>query len=481
MTKNHFKNDFGKERKVIISLFFILIILLVLAIFFTITSKTLGNGGSIISSGLGFIALSIGFLFLFGRFQSQPEVKQKKLLATQLDLTSKSIAETRMKLKANEQIRVELIKEKEQKSISLNHNHENHLVELAKKEKELPDLEKMELVNELKKIQTIYIDTGLKSNLIPTTGIPGIGSKTRDLLHRYGVNSAYDILYHNLINISGLGEAKTKTLLNWAQSIANRYYQSKPTSLTAEESQVVRSKYTELHAQIIEERRREDQIYPQELKALEQDFETKLEKNIEYENHLQSEEESYKLNKQEIHNELDSFKNITLRVFLFDSFRSLGSTFSVSGRRALASGISIFVLLIISLCVLSTRSTTSFVISLIPTNTPTVTITPTTTNTFTPTITVTASQTCTPTITWTPTITYTVTRTPTLTRTNTLTPTKTHTRLPTATYNPNVIIPVAPGVCPAGATAICTDGTVSYSAHRQGTCSHHGGVAQWCQ
>ena len=32
---------------------------------------------------------------------------------------------------------------------------------------------------------------------------------------------------------------------------------------------------------------------------------------------------------------------------------------------------------------------------------------------------------------------------------------------------------------PAGATALCQDGTVSYSAHRQGTCSHHGGVAKW--
>lgn len=28
-------------------------------------------------------------------------------------------------------------------------------------------------------------------------------------------------------------------------------------------------------------------------------------------------------------------------------------------------------------------------------------------------------------------------------------------------------------------TAVCRDGTPSYSAHRRGTCSHHGGVAQW--
>jgi peptidoglycan hydrolase-like protein with peptidoglycan-binding domain len=34
---------------------------------------------------------------------------------------------------------------------------------------------------------------------------------------------------------------------------------------------------------------------------------------------------------------------------------------------------------------------------------------------------------------------------------------------------------------PAGATAICGDGTYSFSMHRSGTCSHHGGVSQWLQ
>lgn len=32
---------------------------------------------------------------------------------------------------------------------------------------------------------------------------------------------------------------------------------------------------------------------------------------------------------------------------------------------------------------------------------------------------------------------------------------------------------------PAGASARCRDGTYSMSAHRSGTCSHHGGVAAW--
>ncbi len=37
------------------------------------------------------------------------------------------------------------------------------------------------------------------------------------------------------------------------------------------------------------------------------------------------------------------------------------------------------------------------------------------------------------------------------------------------------------GSVPAGATAQCRDGTYSFSQHRSGTCSDHGGVAEWLQ
>ena len=35
------------------------------------------------------------------------------------------------------------------------------------------------------------------------------------------------------------------------------------------------------------------------------------------------------------------------------------------------------------------------------------------------------------------------------------------------------------GSIPAGASARCRDGSYSFSQHRSGTCSHHGGVADW--
>ena len=43
---------------------------------------------------------------------------------------------------------------------------------------------------------------------------------------------------------------------------------------------------------------------------------------------------------------------------------------------------------------------------------------------------------------------------------------------------PDTPVPTPPPP-PDGPTAICNDGWVSYSQHRRGTCSHHGGVREW--
>ena len=42
-----------------------------------------------------------------------------------------------------------------------------------------------------------------------------------------------------------------------------------------------------------------------------------------------------------------------------------------------------------------------------------------------------------------------------------------------------VCSPYSAPAAPAGATAQCVDGTYSFSQSHSGTCSHHGGVAEW--
>lgn len=106
---------------------------------------------------------------------------------------------------------------------------------------------------------------------------------------------------------------------------------------------------------------------------------------------------------------------------------------------------------------------------------------------------VTPSPTPTPTLTSTPTPTLTPTPTPTFVPTPKPTPRPTPSPVVQA---PATIIDAGCGTyinsagnevarpCPAndvpeGATARCGDGTYSYSQSRRGTCSHHGGVAEW--
>jgi hypothetical protein len=48
------------------------------------------------------------------------------------------------------------------------------------------------------------------------------------------------------------------------------------------------------------------------------------------------------------------------------------------------------------------------------------------------------------------------------------------------TYVAPVVAP-SPPTGPAGATALCDDGSISYAEHHQGACSKHGGVNLWYQ
>lgn len=71
--------------------------------------------------------------------------------------------------------------------------------------------------------------------------------------------------------------------------------------------------------------------------------------------------------------------------------------------------------------------------------------------------------------------------------TTTLAPTTTRATVPPTTRAPVTTPrtaapppPTSPATTPGnGATALCRDGTYSYSQHASGTCSHHGGVAVW--
>jgi hypothetical protein len=313
---------------------------------------------------------------------------------------------------------------------------EDNIIQSAKKKREeFFQAEKNEINSTLHNLQQKYIQNGLATSSVKDAVISGVGPKLKERLAEYGIVNAAHIT-NKISEIPGFGEAKRQALATWRNSIVARLDSTKPVQLSDEQFSSINQKYVVLH----------NENDANQKKA--QDSKLNLEEKV-----IISQRR------------LDQLAPITFVAYLSKSMASQGI---VAG--------SIALLLITTQVVSSVSATTSSIIASIPTATATPTMTLTPTTTLTPTITSTPTITDTPTITSTPTASSmpsgTNTSTITFTPSATFPPTRTRTLIPTVTQPP-VINPLQ------GVTAICMDGSYSYSQHRQGTCSHHGGVKQW--
>jgi hypothetical protein len=476
MQNNRFQIDFIVEKEIIFALFVVQILFIISGLLCSLIFQTFGNPVIFILYIFELFLLIIFFISLYKRYKNSTVVKHKLSLKN-LHVQETSKLETlQTYITQTIQIRSNLHTDRDRKSLNRRERHAQVLRQLTENHEKKNVEEKNELFDTLKKRQDDYIYNGMRSTYLNVTKISGIGPKTKEILDRYGIRTAADINYNRILGIQGFGEVKARALCEWAKFISQSFNYSKPTYLPQNVEQEIHGKYEKERLEIRNYIQKENIDFPEDLDQIEQEYRLLHQQNDQRESEYKNEVNLVREKLHEIHVELEQHKNINFPSFIYFSFRSLGNTYKITGEKALLSGIIIFVFLFITQLILGTKSSSSFITSLIPTYTPTITITSTPTNTSTFTITYTPTITSTFTITQTPTITNTSTFTPTFTRTATPTPTKTHTRLPTATYN---YYTNSGNNYPLGATAICNDGTYSFSQHRQGTCSWHGGVAIW--
>jgi hypothetical protein len=273
-----------------------------------------------------------------------------------------------------------------------------------------------ELRETLQNLQQEYIQKGLNNTLINSATIPGIGPKLKQRLAEHGILTAANV-NNRTTGIEGFGEAKTRSIIEWKASIYSQLENTKPAKLSDDDYKRIIQKYYDLNS-----KNNTDEVNAK-------DNETRLE------NELTS-----------LRPNLKKFGHVTFIAYL---------TKVLASRKFVAGLLAIF--LISTQAISGVSATTASIIAAIPTATLTSTVTLTPTTTLTSTVTLTSTTTLTATLTLTPTY--------------TLAPSMTSTQTPVA---------IAPTADPLQyVTAICNDGTYSYSAHRQGTCSHHGGVKQW--
>jgi len=299
-----------------------------------------------------------------------------------------------------------------------------------------PTLESNELKAGLQSLQKDYIRAKLKTVSIANAKITGIGPKLKITLLFHRVATAADV-DSGIYAIEGFGQAKSQALLQWRDSIQAQIDQTKPTALPVEQTDAIQRKFQN-------HRRVNDESEQTAIKA-------KVE--------LEQKEHALKVRSEEL----------APLTFLSYIFHAIAPNKIVAG-----FAISLLVIFQIGICFTTTAGVISASVPK-PTHTPTVDVpalqiqayktaiynvtlsAPPPTRTFTPTVTLTPA----------------VTLTDIPVSTNTSAPTKAP--IPSETA---YVLPPQP-TYPPGATAICNDGTYSYSQHRRGSCSGHGGVAVW--
>jgi len=313
---------------------------------------------------------------------------------------------------------------------------EEDVIRAAKKRREsLPPAEQNEIRTTLLILQEDYVPRGLASAYIKDSVIPGVGPKLKQRLAEHRIVSAIQV-NDGISQVPGLRESKRAALVSWRSSIQAELASAMPSNLSRVQIERIRQKYLALQNEdAVNERRAKD-------------------------------------NRKKLEDDLHSLRPRLKQLASISFVAYLGKFLASRGYVAILLAFS----LIITQTVSGISATRSAIMASLPTATLTPSATLTPTNTFTPTATFTPTISETPTITYTPTITFTATITSTPSKTST--PTKTRTPIPSRTLVV-IITSIPQNNIPQGVTAICEDGSYSYSEHRQGTCSHHGGVKQW--
>jgi endonuclease YncB( thermonuclease family) len=316
-----------------------------LLIIFCAIVLTLGTGG-----------------FLSFRYNSLPEVKNKRTFLSEKTKLQNKITKTKLELAKVEQ------------ALASNQINENQEIERS-----------------LQKIHKEYFEYGLRAAKIESGNIPGVGPKLREKLIYNKITSAADIGTH-IQNLEGFGGAKVQALMNWKKYILAQLESTKPQQIPDTQLSEIQQKYR---------RQRDNLVKTRESHQIQQ---TELELEL-----------------GTVNRNLSHFKSINFINYLgINLLGGINSKILQKGKTAIL--LSVIGLGALIHGTFGMVSTVSLLIS--SKLTPTLMYTPTLTFTITSTSTITYTPTQKPTSTVTPTPTATITTTITLTPSMTPTPTE---------------------------------------------------------
>lgn len=433
-------------------------------------------------SVLGILATLMLGLFFYYRYRSLPIVLRKSTILDQERQLTEQLAAVagRQQALLDQTQRIE--KNLFGAITARQAQTEKIIAQLAAQRRQVNFKESQELTQTLETLQADFLRQGMQQHAVRSATIPGIGPRFKERLAENNILTAYDIHTQPILSISGFGESKANLLMIWRNTIEIPLRDQMPKTLPAAVEASIKEHYQRLREKIDRQIFTEQtalQTAIQEIQQTYQQTSQEVEKQ-----QIQANRQFALLEKQ--HNlvlaQMEDLRTVTFWNYLKACFSPVHTSGALASFGMIAVAGIFFVGAFFQSSV-AIGSSASLMLLAMPTGTYTPTATwtpimaPTETRTLTPTATVTPTATTPPTQTSTlpPTVTQppaTATLQPTATRAATRTPTQ-------------VVIWSVPKAQPTavpdngGPTALCRDGSYSYSAHHQGTCSHHGGVAVW--
>lgn len=467
MQNNQFHSDFITEKKITRFLIILQIVTILILLLLLISGSRAGTFLLISLPSFGVTAL--GFAWLYLRYERNSQVKEKKDIQRVILAHDTEIFKNRQILEQTTQKKAVIDQDMDKALTERQIQYDLQRVNLHKKIENADQSEKDEIQKLLTKMQSEFFAREMAAFPLESAKIPGIGPKLKEKLASFRMNTAYDVSEDKLRQVPGFGDAKISEIISWRRAMEKDVRARQPRKIPAEKLDEIQKRYSALRQSIEANIQEAKENYSADAEKIQTRALNRHGENKHVEDNANDRIAEFTEKKSRLQDDLSGFDHVNFKEYLGESFPT-GKL--IKGMKP-ALGASLLICILglgsISHLVSAVGSTSAIVIAAIPTATATPTQTPTATATMTPLPTNTATTTPTSTITPTPTVTGTATITPTPTRT------PTSTRLPTATAGPAT----RGGTVPTGATAICNDGTYSYSQTRQGTCSRHGGVKTW--
>lgn len=124
---------------------------------------------------------------------------------------------------------------------------------------QLRQSEATELATALKTQQEQYIIAYLRSFMVETASIPGMGPSFKSRLKSAGFHSAADIDVYQVQRVKGIGMSRASSLLTWRRSIESRAQASMPQALSHSDTTSIQAKYQSRRRSLEEEKTRAEQ------------------------------------------------------------------------------------------------------------------------------------------------------------------------------------------------------------------------------